>query len=862
MIFTSVIRRSTVVLAVASCAAATVVLTSIPSANPKVQLATDSVALNNLDENPLVGHLTGRLLDNIDATDLASYGISIGRSYPNNIHALVLPEKMQFTEAMKLSSNLQRDGLVEFADAMLPLVLDDAQVITCSGASTGQASTDSCVAQQSWYLNEIGAPTAWADYNPAVADVVVAVLDTGSTPHEDVASQWVPGRDMIGESYAAVEGSNNSIEYYNPDGLRSAADADGRDGNATDEGTGRALGDCTIPDWFHKIGGAQYRREAPAASSTWHGTAVGSIIGASRDNAKGIAGIAKGVKLQPVRVIGRCIESDNFDNLPDGIRWAAKTVTDGGSQNTQTVKVINMSLGSLVPVGYENYCPTVYENAINEALAAGISVVASVGNNLGAPASRHTPSNCPGVISVGATTTTSELASYSNIGADLSAPGGRTINLYADGILVANNSGTTTAVADTYKFGQGTSYAAPMVTAAIAMALNKYSTRSLSPANIKSALIHSATSALAGSKQCIGCGAGILNIPNFLSVLDANYVSTAPIGVTAERERWRLNQGIATWTAPISNAWSPVASFTARAYSDEAMTNLASTCTAASSATTCTFEDLTPDTTYYVKVTASSATVNKSTTVGVPFTTHRRAPAPTIDSVVPGPGKATVTWTSPVYTDADNAFIGLFNVAAFDAETGGTIKDSCVGSTTCELERLTPGIAYWVEASVIAGNNWDPFPSARTRVVATALPEVATTVPVVTATVPAATPVTTVPASSGSNSATTTVPSTSAGPTTAAPSSASGAVDIRTTVSSAVALGKTASKTTLLALAKVKVPAGAKYAIKVAGASSKFCKVSGSGVKALKAGSCKVTVTVTPKKGKATAKTVTLKISK
>jgi hypothetical protein len=81
-------------------------------------------------------------------------------------------------------------------------------------------------------------------------------------------------------------------------------------------------------------------------------------------------------------------------------------------------------------------------------------------------------------------------------------------------------------------------------------------------------------------------------------------------------------------------------------------------------------------------------------------------------------------------------------------------------------------------------------------------------------------------------------------------------------VSSAVAPGKTASKTTLLALAKIKVPAGAKYAIKVAGASSKFCKVSGSGVKALKAGSCKVTVTVTPKKGKATAKTVTLKIKK
>ena len=861
MIFTSVIRRSAIVLAVASCAA-TVVLTSIPNANKKVQLATESIAPNNLEENPMVGHLTGRLLDNIDATDLASYGITFGRSYPNNIRALILPERMPFTDAMKLSGNLQRDGIVEFADAMLPLVLDDAQVITCSGASTGQVSTDSCAAEQDWYLDEIGAATAWADYNASVADVVVAVLDTGSTPHEDVASQWVAGRDMIGESWAAVEGSNNSVDYYNPDGLTSAVDGDGRDGNATDEGIGRALGDCTLPTWTHKAGGEAWRIQAPAATSTWHGTAVGSIIAANRDNAKGIAGIAKGVKLQPVRVIGRCIESDNFDNLPDGIRWAAKTLTDNGSLNTQNVKVINMSLGSLVPVGYENYCPTVYTDAINEALAAGISVVASVGNNSGAPASRHIPSNCPGVISVGATTTTSELASYSNIGADLSAPGGRTNVLYANGILVANNSGTTTAVADTYKFGQGTSYAAPMVTAAIAMALNKYSTRNLTPANIKSALIHSATSALPGSKQCVGCGAGILNIPNFLSVLDANYVSSAPTGVTAERTRWRLNQGSASWTAPISDAWSPLASFTARAYSDEAMANLASTCTAVSSATTCTFEDLAPDTTYYVKVTASSATVNKSTTVGVPFTTNRRAPAPTIDSVVPGPGKATVTWTSPVYTDADNAYLNLFNVAAFDVETGGTIKDSCVGNTTCDLERLTPGIAYWVEASVISGNGWDPLSSARTRVVATALPEVATTVPAVTTTVPAAAPVATTVPASGSNSTATTVPSTSTGSTTVTTTPPSSAVSSGATVSSAVASGKTASKTTLLALAKVKVPAGAKYAIKVAGASSKFCKVSGTGVKALKAGSCKVTVTVTPKKGKATAKTVTLKILK
>jgi uncharacterized protein YjdB len=44
--------------------------------------------------------------------------------------------------------------------------------------------------------------------------------------------------------------------------------------------------------------------------------------------------------------------------------------------------------------------------------------------------------------------------------------------------------------------------------------------------------------------------------------------------------------------------------------------------------------------------------------------------------------------------------------------------------------------------------------------------------------------------------------------------------------------------------------------------STKYCKVSGTSLKGLKAGSCKVTVTVTPKKGKAISKTVSLKVTK
>jgi hypothetical protein len=50
--------------------------------------------------------------------------------------------------------------------------------------------------------------------------------------------------------------------------------------------------------------------------------------------------------------------------------------------------------------------------------------------------------------------------------------------------------------------------------------------------------------------------------------------------------------------------------------------------------------------------------------------------------------------------------------------------------------------------------------------------------------------------------------------------------------------------------------------LKVAKASSAFCKVFRATLQGLKPGSCKVMVTVTPKKGKATLKTITLKVVK
>jgi hypothetical protein len=73
---------------------------------------------------------------------------------------------------------------------------------------------------------------------------------------------------------------------------------------------------------------------------------------------------------------------------------------------------------------------------------------------------------------------------------------------------------------------------------------------------------------------------------------------------------------------------------------------------------------------------------------------------------------------------------------------------------------------------------------------------------------------------------------------------------------------KAVTAKSIAVFAKLKVLSTSKVKLKVVASSAKFCRVSGTTLKGLKAGSCKVTVTVTPKKGRATSKTVTLKVTK
>lgn len=198
-----------------------------------------------------------------------------------------------------------------------------------------------------------------------------------------------------------------------------------------------------------------------------HGTHVASTIAEATNNGLGVAGLAFGCAIMPVKVLG-ANGVGTFFALADGIDYAISYTENG----QRPVKVINLSLSS------SSFNQTV-KSAIDRAAAAGVLVVASAGNN-GAP-SVNFPADQENVIAVGAIDATKLKASYSNTGPELDfvAPGGDRCGL--DGptgaggdCIYQQTMRRSSAQAGRYDdfnyFGfQGTSMAAPHVSAAAAL---------------------------------------------------------------------------------------------------------------------------------------------------------------------------------------------------------------------------------------------------------------------------------------------------------------------------------------------------------------------------------------------------------
>ncbi|CAL9607514.1 S8 family peptidase [Streptomyces sp. enrichment culture] len=306
-------------------------------------------------------------------------------------------------------------------------------------------------------------PAAWD--TTTGSGVTVAVIDTGYVAHSDLAANIVGGYDFISDTAVSVDGN-------------------GRDSNPADPG-----------DWYNA---GECGAGVPTSTSSWHGTHVAGTIAAATHNGKGIAGIAYGAKISPVRVLGKCGGYDS--DIIDAITWASGGTVSGVPANANVAKVINMSLGG------GGACSTATQSAINGAVNRGTSVVVAAGNE-NTNASGSSPANCANVITVAATNRAGSRASYSNYGTvvDIAAPGGETRTTTANGILSTLNSGTKTPSTENYAYYQGTSMATPHV-AGLA-ALMKSAVPALTPAQIESAIKANARP-LPGTCSG-GCGAGL-----------------------------------------------------------------------------------------------------------------------------------------------------------------------------------------------------------------------------------------------------------------------------------------------------------------------------------------------------------------
>jgi len=282
--------------------------------------------------------------------------------------------------------------------------------------------------------------------------VIVAVIDCGVRyTHEDLsANMWRNPGEIAGDGLDN-DGNGWVDDIYGIDayGTEDWNDVDfdaKKDNNGLERGYTDANGNGSWDVDSDPMPGT--------GSEDGHGTHCAGIIGAVGNNGKGITGVAwSGVQLMACRFI-----SSNSGSISDAILSIDYARARGA-------KVINASYGQ------NGTNITAEMQAIERARSNGVVFVAAAGNNNQSsdttpfyPAS-YTNKN---IISVGATDQNDSKASFSNYGAtnvDIMAPG---VSMYS--------AEHTSDLAYGYgpSGGNGTSFAAPIVSGAVALLIAEY----------------------------------------------------------------------------------------------------------------------------------------------------------------------------------------------------------------------------------------------------------------------------------------------------------------------------------------------------------------------------------------------------
>src|SRR3989338_5669369 len=334
-----------------------------------------------------------------------------------------------------------------------------------------------------WNFSKIGMESAWNVSNGS--GVTVAIVDTG----------------VAYENYS----QSRKTKYYLAPDLTNTAFVSGYD----------FVNDDTHPN-----------------DDNGHGTHVAGTVAGSTNNELGVAGIAYGASIMPVKVLDRN-GYGTYADVADGIRFAV----DHGA------KVINLSLGGPSPPAY-------LEEAVAYAHDNRVTVIAATGND-GSVNTSYPAAYDNHVIAVGATRYDDTLAYYSNYGPsiDLVAPGGD-LNVdqnndgYGDGVLQQTFQGRTDSF--TYWFFQGTSMAAPHVAGVAALVVANGN--AATPDEVRAALQESATDlgatgrdntygyGLVDATAALGWAAGPIDNPPIVSITSPSNgaVVSGLVSITAE----------------------------------------------------------------------------------------------------------------------------------------------------------------------------------------------------------------------------------------------------------------------------------------------------------------------------------------
>lgn len=356
-----------------------------------------------------------------------------------------------------------------------------------------------------YHLGLIRAFDAW-ELLPTDTTVVVGIVDTGiDTAHVDLgANVW-----------------RNSGET-------------GFDANNVDKRFNKIDDDANgfVDDWFgwDFVGANGTTPDNTPLPGNLHGTHVGGIAAAVVNNATGVAGVGKNIRLMAVKIGRDDPSSISVARTADAILYAA----------SMGASVVNCSFGSASFSSAD-------DEIIQMATQLGALIVAAAGND-GVDMAFY-PAGYKNVMSVAATDSSDEIAYFSNThsSVDVCAPG---VGIYS------------TIPNDLYQYLDGTSMASPVAAAVAAMVRLRNPT--YSPAELRAAVMAACDNIDEKNGIFVGrYGNGRVNAfaavsatdPQWVEVIGSTFIDDDGNGFYEAGDKLHLTLTLRNELSALRNAW-------------------------------------------------------------------------------------------------------------------------------------------------------------------------------------------------------------------------------------------------------------------------------------------------------------------